>query len=120
MNISTASLRSLQNDDSVSIRVAGPVGGEALPQLDRQIRSLLEGRCTKISLDLTTAEYLDSDGTRWLQSIQSELQSRGGVLGLTVRTGSRVDRTVTLLRLDAAFEICRESEAAEQEAAFAS
>ena len=104
-----ATIQAIRHGEALCARVAGPVGGEPLGRLEEQVRSLLGTPCRRFILDLTGADYLDSDGIRWLQGLQGELQASGAELGLTIRSGSRVDRTLSLLRLDVTFAITREA-----------
>jgi len=53
-----------------------------------------------VVLDTYPCEYADSDGLRWLLSLQSELRSIGIPLHIVARPNSRVRRNFDLLRAD--------------------
>jgi anti-anti-sigma factor len=95
------------------VRVLGPLNRETAPLLQRRLEAAApEAAC--LCLDLGAADYLDSDGIRWLQRLQTDLHARGLTLRLAIREGSRVERTLTLLQLTGAFEIDRYAADADQ------
>jgi anti-anti-sigma factor len=86
-------------------RVNGPLNRETAAMLQERLAS--RDDCGVLALDLASVEYVDSDGIRWLQSLQSDLTARQIELRLLIREGSRADRTLHLLRLDENFSIQR-------------
>jgi anti-anti-sigma factor len=62
--------------------------------------------CRCLVVDLSEVEFVDSSGVRTLLSLASELEQQGKELRLVVRSGSRVERTLSLLRLVDRFRIC--------------
>lgn len=89
------------------VRLAGPINRDTAPAFQALLHEALDGEPTVLSLDLGAAEYLDSDGVRWLQRLQEELSARGVTLRLALREGCRAERTLQLVRLDSAFPIDR-------------
>jgi len=86
-------------------RVNVPVNRETCPLLDERLERLLGNGAHALVADLGPAEYLDSDGVRWLQRLQARLEERRIELRLAVREGSRVERTVRLLQMARTFAI---------------
>jgi anti-anti-sigma factor len=91
----------------IHARVAGAIDGDSVPGLSRRLAEALNGGCERLTLDLGAAEYVNSDGVRWLQRVKSELGPRGIPFRLAVRQGSGVERTLDLLRLGVTFDIER-------------
>lgn len=89
--------------------ICGPLNRETVPELEKRLEQIRD-RC--VTLDLAAAEYVDSDGVRGLQRLQSDLRRRQVELRLSVPEGSRPDRTIRLLKLDATFVIERTARAA--------
>jgi anti-anti-sigma factor len=86
-------------------RVIGPINQQTILGFQQRLEGVLRDRCFTLTLDLGAAEYLDSDGIRWLQQLQTTLNAGDGELRLAVREGSRIDRTLRLLQLDRVFQI---------------
>lgn len=102
------SLKSLplyRDQDKVSARIIGPINQQTILGFQQRLEGVLCDRCFTLTLDLGAAEYLDSDGIRWLQRLQARLQDTHGELRLAVRQGSRIERTLLLLQLDRTFPI---------------
>lgn len=100
-------VRTSRLDQVIRVRLSGPVNSHTIPFFQPR----LEGECSEngitLALDLGAADYVDSDGVRWLQSLQAGLAERGGELRLSVRERSPVERTLNLLQLDRTFPIER-------------
>lgn len=88
-------------------RLLGPLNLETVSWFQEQLVRALRPDCRLLTLDLSAADYADSDGIRWLQRLHAELSGRQVELRLTVREGSRVARTLDLLQLDRALGIER-------------
>jgi anti-anti-sigma regulatory factor len=109
----TEHLRNLliyRDGGTLRARVSGPVNREA----SRRLSSLIGESRFLLHVDLGSADYLDSDGIRWLQQLQADAHSAASEVRLSVRKGSRIDRTVTLLKLDKMFRIERYGAEAEK------
>lgn len=70
---------------------------------DERVRPLL-ANCSCLVVDLRGAEFIDSSGVRMLLSLAEELEAAGKELRLVIEPGSRVERTLRLLRLLSRFE----------------
>jgi anti-anti-sigma regulatory factor len=88
-------------------RILGPVNRETVSVFQQRLDAALNDAFFMLTLDLGAADYLDSDGIRWLQRLQAELHSRDIELRLAVREGSRSERTLQLLQLERAFSLDR-------------
>jgi len=86
-------------------RLYGPLNHDTAPGFEAQLERSLRRLCRSLSLDLGAADYVDSDGIRWLQRLQGNLADRGIDLSLAVREGSHAERTFRLLQLDRVFRI---------------
>jgi anti-anti-sigma regulatory factor len=86
-------------------RLYGPLNLDTTPHFEAQLVRSLRQVCRALSLDLGAADYVDSDGIRWLQRLQGDLAERGVDLSLAVREGSHAERTFRLLQLDRIFRI---------------
>jgi anti-anti-sigma factor len=86
-------------------RVTGPLNRETAAHFDQRLRILAGPTTGAVALDLTRADYVDSDGIRWLQRLQSDLAARRIELRLLVSPGSPPQRTLKLLQLDRVFPI---------------
>lgn len=89
--------------------VHGPLNRETIPVFQQRLDGVARKSGMTLALDLGDAEYLDSDGVRWLQRLQKDLTSRQIELRLLVNEGSRTDRVLKLLQLDQTFQIDRPS-----------
>jgi anti-anti-sigma factor len=92
---------------SAHARLTGAVNRETVPAFQERLDEIAAGGFTAVTLDLGAAEYLDSDGIRWLQRLQEQLAARGATLRLALREGCRAERTLQLVRLDNAFLVER-------------
>ena len=97
----------LRDGNTVSARIRGPLNGETAPLCWERLSAALVTECEMLALDLGAVEYVDSDGIRWLQRAHAELVTRRIRIRLAVREGSRVERTLRLLKLDEQFQIER-------------
>ncbi len=104
---SSLSLQVLRDENVLQARIHGPLNMETAPLCEERLSSMLGSSCVAVSLDLGGAEYVDSDGVRWLQQMRTELGKRGIGFRIAVRDGSRVERTLRLLRLENDFLIDR-------------
>jgi anti-anti-sigma regulatory factor len=96
-----------RNGGTLCARIVGPVNREAARAFQQHLDFVIgEGRFALL-IDLGNADFLDSDGVRWLQQLQSAALAAENEVRLAVRTGSRIDRAVTLLQLDQVFPIDR-------------
>lgn len=102
-----ARLMFMIDEGAAHARVSGPVNRETAALFRRRLEPALASRCRAVALDLGAAEYVDSDGVRWLQQLQRELGDRGIALRLVLREGCRAERTLKLLRLEGIFTIDR-------------
>src|SRR6476646_4053872 len=96
-----------QDGATAHARLYGPLNLETTPVFEAQLERSLRSLCRALSLDLGAADYVDSDGIRWLQRFQRDLAERGIDLSLAVREGSHAERTFRLLQLDRFFQIDR-------------
>jgi anti-anti-sigma factor len=95
------------------LRIQGPVNRETVAALQQLVESVSSEGAAGLTLDLRSADYIDSDGIRWLQQLREALHARNAALRLTVRDGSRIDRTLHLLQLEMCFPIERKPAEAE-------
>lgn len=108
MTLATQLNLSLEPESGITrAEVRGPLNRETVPVLQQRLEGAVRNSCLTLALDLGGADYLDSDGVRWLQSLQSDLTSRHIELRLLVQEGSRADRVLKLLQLDGTFTIDR-------------
>jgi anti-anti-sigma factor len=70
----------------------------------KRARPLLRSSCCLV-VDLQDVEFVDSAGVRMLLCLADELEEAGKELRLVVRPGSRVERTLGLLRLLQRFRV---------------
>ena len=77
----------------------------------QQVAAVLGSGCQDLVLDLGAADYVDSHGVRWLETLHRQLRRRRAQLRLRVTAGSRVDRTLRLLDADQVLEISRRPQA---------
>ena len=70
-------------------------GARALIERARPLLST----CRRLLVDLQDADFIDSSGVRALLYLATELEEDGKELRLVVRRGSRVERTLGILRL---------------------
>ena len=90
-----------------SAEVHGPLNRDTVSGLQQRLDGVARESCLTLALDLNGADYLDSDGVRWLQQLQSDLTNRHIELRLLVEEGTRADRVLKLLQLDRSFIIER-------------
>jgi anti-anti-sigma factor len=83
-------------------RVEGPLDVEHATRLLNRLQPLCR-TARRLVIDLRRADYIDSSGVRALMLLHSELEGQGGELRLVVRPESRVERTLSLLRLHERF-----------------
>ena len=88
-----------RNGSELVASVRGPVNGETAPSIEARLAPELSGGGALV-LDLTGADYLDSDGVRWLQELAGDLAERRAGLCVVVAEGSPAQRVLRLLRLE--------------------
>lgn len=98
-------LRIYRDGSTMCARVIGPINRLTIPAFQQRLETALRERCVKLTLDLGAAEYLDSDGIRWLQQLENSVSGSGGEFRLAVRLDSRIDRTLRLLQLEKVFHV---------------
>ncbi len=86
-------------------RLLGPLDRETTPFFQQRLEGVTRDECSTLALDLGAAEYLDSDGVRWLQRLHTGLRERRIELRLLFPEGSRLERVLKLLGLAEAFTI---------------
>jgi len=87
---------------TATARVEGPLDLEHGSQFLNQVQPLCgEGRC--LVLDLRPTDYLDSSGVRALLLLREQMEAARGELQLVIGPGSRVERTLKLLKLHDCF-----------------
>lgn len=82
--------------------VTEPLDLGGAERLEEKVRRLSQN-CRCVVLDLTGAEFLDSDGVRTLLRLDRQLQSSRRELRLVLKPGSAVDRIFRLLHLEQCF-----------------
>lgn len=92
---------------AVYTRVIGPVDRQTIPFFQQRLEGVTRERCYRLTLDLGPADYIDSDGVRWLQRLQAAMIEQGIELRLAIRNGCRAERTLRLLRMEGAFPLDR-------------
>jgi anti-anti-sigma regulatory factor len=104
----------LRRDALALLRVHSALNEETVTQLETEAKSAVDAGCTAIALDLTSAEYVDSDGIRWLRRLRQTLPDGAPALRLCFCPSSGVERTLRLALEgeDFAFEPLSESELA--------
>ena len=108
MTLATQLNLSLEPDSGITrAEVRGPLNRETVPVIQQRLDGVDPNSCLTLALDLGGADYLDSDGVRWLQNLQRDLTARHIELRLLVQEGSRADRVLKLLQLDSSFTIDR-------------
>ncbi|HTE18267.1 MAG TPA: STAS domain-containing protein [Armatimonadota bacterium] len=85
-------------------RINGPLDLATAPHFLNRLQPLFSPR-RRVVLDLRGVDYIDSDGVRALLRVQQDVETDSGAIRLVVRPGSRVARTLSLLRLEHRFEI---------------
>ncbi len=110
-----ALLIDVRGGDTLRGRVRVPVDSRTIGTLDDGLHSGLIAACREFTLDLGGADYVDSDGIRWLQRVQVEMEQRGVRFRVAARVGSRALRTLQRLRLENTLSL----EAYQAEGAFA-
>src|SRR6478609_8925988 len=96
-------LRFAQSGRAALARVDGPLSGEHCPRLLDGVRPLCRS-LQRLVLDLRRTLYIDSAGVRALLQLQQDVEAAQGELRLVVTPGSRVEKTLSLLRLTARFQ----------------
>lgn len=98
-------LHVLREGSRLYARLLGPLNGETVPFFQQRLDGELNDQLSTLALDIGAADYLDSDGVRWLQRLQTQLSDRNRDLRLTLREGCRAERTLHLLKMERAFTI---------------
>jgi anti-anti-sigma regulatory factor len=102
-------IRTVVDPDGITglVSIFGPVNGETTPGFDERLAVLQFSSSESVTLDLVGADYVDSDGVRWLQRLHDNLHEQGVQLRLLVKAGSRVERTLSLLKLESTLSVQR-------------
>jgi anti-anti-sigma factor len=87
------------------VGLTGPLDTVSVDGFRDTIAKLRGERCRSLVLDLRRVSYADSQGIRALLLLRDQMMQRRGRLRLVIPEGSRVRRTLQLLRLDALFQI---------------
>jgi len=99
-------VRTRAEADTVVVQVVRPLDVETSTDFGQWARSLVAaGR--RLIVDLRRAEYIDSAGVRVLLALHTEMHRAAGELRLVVSPGSRVERTLRILRLHEHFHLYR-------------
>jgi anti-anti-sigma factor len=93
--------------EQVVIRVFGPLDIETAPDLEARVLAVRPG-ARKVVVDLRQTDYLDSEGVKALFALQEQLDEQDGNFQILVRSGSRAERTILLLRLAGHFGLRQE------------
>lgn len=101
----TAQVWVYREGSTLHARVTGPVDRETFPIFQQRLEGVTREQCSTLALDLGAAEYLDSEGVRWMQRLRADLSDRGIELHLLFPEGSRIERVLMLLGLAGAFTI---------------
>lgn len=96
---STATRRAGAGAHLGCLYVTEPLDLGGADRLEEKVQRLSQN-CRCVVLDLTGAEFLDSDGVRALLRLDRQLQSGRRELRIVLKSGSAVDRVFRLLRLD--------------------
>jgi anti-anti-sigma regulatory factor len=88
-------------------RILGPINRLSTSLFEERLSQAVAQGAEAVALDVGSADYLDSDGVRWLQRLQAEYSQKDLPLRLVVRDGCRAERTLQLLRLENMFQIDR-------------
>ncbi len=92
-------------DHELLVRSALPLDAKTSERIESELLSGGLPECRVVTLDLSAAGYVDSDGIRWLTQLRERLLGQGTEIRLLVRPRSRVDRTLSLLQLQERFAI---------------
>lgn len=97
-------IRTAETGSLALARINGPLDLATTPHFLNRLQPLFSPH-RRVVLDLRGVDYIDSDGVRALLRVQQDLEIGSGGIRLVVRPGSRVARTLSLLRLEQRFEI---------------
>jgi anti-sigma B factor antagonist len=96
----------VENRDGIVVAtVTGEVDASNADKLGTQIRGPLTNDATTLVVDLTDTSYIDSAGLNQLFQLQVDLRARQQVLRLVVKSGSSIERTVTITGLTEAAQV---------------
>ena len=103
----------LRRDSLSLLRVNSPLNEETVSRLESEARIAVETGHV-VTIDLTSAEYVDSDGIRWLRRLRQALPDGAPAPRLRFSPSSGVERTLRLALEgeDFAFEPLPETELA--------
>jgi len=99
-----AALSVVEGGRVVAVRVEEALDLASVPAFLKRIQPLCRNR-QRVILDLRPVDFVDSEGVRALLLLKRELDEARGELRLVLQPGSRVQRTLTLLRLERWFAI---------------
>lgn len=92
-------------DEIVVATVTGEIDASNADDLGSKIRETLSNDATALVVDLADTGYIDSAGLNLLFQLHVELKARQQELGVVVRPGSPVERTMSITGLDEAARI---------------
>ncbi len=107
-------MRVVESGKMVLARIDGPFDGEHAPEVLRRLKPFCEA-ASRVVVDLRRTDYLDSTGVRALLQLQESMEAKaegGAEFRLVLRPDSRVQRTLSLLRLENRFHIFDSASAA--------
>ena len=94
----------LRGDDGVVVQLAGELDMLSAPDVSDQLSALLEAGETRLVMDLTGLQFLDSSGLSALLGAHQAAQARGASLVLR-SPNERIVRLVNISGLGDVFEI---------------
>lgn len=98
--MTTAEVSSRTDDEAVRIRIAGEIDLANATDVQDEINAVVTNDATKVVLDLTDLEYLDSAGLRVLFTLAERLRVLQMGLDLVVPPGCPVRRVVEMSGLE--------------------
>ncbi len=99
-------IRSVDNDDQVTLYVKGEIEVYSLPEFSRMAESQLGGP-KELTLDLSELEYIDSSGLGFLVTLHERMDRQGQNLKL-LNLRSHVRRVFKITGLDRILDISAE------------
>jgi len=94
--MTVATVGASAEDGSIRISLGGEIDRANVADVEEQIRAVVSGPFTAVSVDLTDVTYIDSAGKRLLFDLASQLQESHIVLGLIVPFDSSIRRLIEL------------------------
>ena len=93
-----------RNGEEVALTVRGSLDINSAPALSEEIDKILATRPTKVVVDLSTLDLIDSSGVGALVKLYKGLRASGGVLTIT-GTRDQPLAIFKLLRMDKVFNL---------------